>query len=175
MKRSLFAAFGMFLSMTVAAAIVPLSAQAEDNPLLGNFGDWQAFKTKQGGKDVCLVSSKPTKTEPADAKRGDIFILISHFQDGGIRNQVQVLVGYPFKTGSTASVTVGGKKFDLFTDGENAWARKSETDNDIVAALRKGSSAVVRGESQRGTKTTDTYSLKGISAALDAIGKACGL
>jgi invasion protein IalB len=175
MKRSLFAAFGMFLSMAVAVAIVPLSAQAEDNPLLGNFGDWQAFKTKQGGKDVCLVSSKPTKTEPADAKRGDIFILISHFQDGGVRNQVQVLVGYPFKTGSTASVTVGGKKFDLFTDGENAWARKSETDNDIVAALRKGSSAVVRGESQRGTKTTDTYSLKGISAALDAIGKACGL
>ncbi len=172
MKRSLFAAFGMFLSMVVGAGFA-LPAQAEESPLIGSFGDWQAFKTKQGGKDVCLVSTKPSKSEPASAKRGDIFLMVSHFQEGNIRNQVQVLIGYPFKAGSTATLAVGKQKFDLFTDGENAFARKTETDNDIVAAMRKGATVVIAGESQRGTKTTDTFSLKGISAALDAIGKAC--
>lgn len=172
MKRFLFAAFGMFLSMT-AVGMNAAPAQAEDTPLLGDFGAWQAFKTKQGGKDVCFVSSKPTKSEPAGAKRGEIFILISFFQDGSVKNQVQIPIGYPFKAGSTAQIAIGGKKFDLFTDGENAWARTTDADNDIVAALRKGSSAVVTGESQRGTKTTDTFSLKGISAALDAVIKAC--
>lgn len=174
MKRSLFAAFGILLSM-VAGAAVTNSARAEDGPLLGTYGDWQAFKTKQGGKDVCLVSSKPTKTLPDGAKRGDIFILISHFQEGGVRNQVQILLGYPLKTGSVAKIKIGNQSFDMFTDGENAWARENTTDEKIVQALRKGSSAVVTATSQRGTDTTDTYSLKGISAALDAIGKACKL
>ncbi|MCW0181771.1 MAG: invasion associated locus B family protein [Zavarzinia sp.] len=174
MKRFLFAAFGMFLSMVAAAAAMN-SARAEDNPLLGSFGDWQAFKTKQGGKDVCLVSSKPSKSLPEGAKRGDIFFLISHFQEGGVRNQVQILIGYPFKAGSTAKVKIGGQTFELFTDGENAWARETATDEKIVQAMRKGANAVITGTSQRGTETTDTFSLKGISAALDAIGKACNL
>jgi hypothetical protein len=39
--------------------------------------------------------------------------------------------------------------------------------------MRAGSTMVVKGTSARGTRTTDTYSLKGVSAALDAIDKAC--
>jgi hypothetical protein len=34
---------------------------------------------------------------------------------------------------------------------------------------------VVRGQSNRGTKTTDTYSLVGFSAAYQAINQACGV
>ena len=37
----------------------------------------------------------------------------------------------------------------------------------------RGARLVVKGTSSRGTKTTDTYSLKGFSAAFKAIGKAC--
>jgi hypothetical protein len=43
----------------------------------------------------------------------------------------------------------------------------------FVAALKKGSKLVVHGTSSRGTKTTDTYSLSGVTAAMDAIDKAC--
>ncbi|MDD3444887.1 MAG: invasion associated locus B family protein [Zavarzinia sp.] len=163
----------MLLSMAAVPDIVS-GARAEETPLLAEHGAWQAFKTKQNGKDVCFVSSKPTTSEPKNVKRGDIFILISYFQDGSVKNQVQILIGYPFKTGSTAQLTIDGKKkFELFTDGENAWARKTETDNDIVAAMKRGAKAVITGTSQRGTETTDTFSLKGISAAIDAVMKAC--
>jgi hypothetical protein len=37
----------------------------------------------------------------------------------------------------------------------------------------KGAAMVVVGTSERGTKTTDTYSLKGFTAAYGAISKAC--
>ena len=43
----------------------------------------------------------------------------------------------------------------------------------MVDAMRKGSDLVVKGESGRGTKTTDTFSLKGIGQALDRVAQEC--
>jgi hypothetical protein len=42
-----------------------------------------------------------------------------------------------------------------------------------VTALKGGSSLVVKGTSGRGTQTTDTYSLAGVTAAMAAIDTAC--
>jgi invasion associated locus B (IalB) protein len=42
-----------------------------------------------------------------------------------------------------------------------------------VDAMRKGADMVVKSESARGTKTTDTYSLKGIAQALDRVADEC--
>ena len=41
--------------------------------------------------------------------------------------------------------------------------------------MRHGAELVVIGTSKRGTKTQDTYSLAGLSDALDKIHEACGL
>jgi len=39
--------------------------------------------------------------------------------------------------------------------------------------MRAGLTMVVKGTSSRGTLTTDTYSLRGFTAAYDAMQKAC--
>jgi hypothetical protein len=39
--------------------------------------------------------------------------------------------------------------------------------------MRKGSEVTVRGESGRGTKTTDRFSLKGVAQALDRAAQEC--
>jgi hypothetical protein len=39
--------------------------------------------------------------------------------------------------------------------------------------MRKGQDLTVKGESGRGTKTTDVFSLKGISQALDRAAQEC--
>jgi invasion protein IalB len=43
----------------------------------------------------------------------------------------------------------------------------------MVDAMRKGADLVIKSESGRGTKTTDTYSLKGIAQALDRVAEEC--
>ena len=68
---------------------------------------------------------------------------------------------------------IGKRKFELFTSGDSAWARNKKDDANIVRAMRSGAKMIVTGVSSRGTKTKDTYSLSGISAAHRAIGKAC--
>ena len=42
-----------------------------------------------------------------------------------------------------------------------------------VEAMKRGTEMVVRGISSRGTRTTDTYSLSGVTAAMNEIDKAC--
>ncbi len=56
--------------------------------------------------------------------------------------------GYVLKDGEVA-LDVDGSKFALFTKDDSAWARTSELDKTIVAALAKGKQAVVKGVLQR--------------------------
>ncbi|PCH84228.1 MAG: hypothetical protein COC02_02205 [Rhodospirillaceae bacterium] len=70
-------------------------------------------------------------------------------------------------------VIIGAKTFKLFTNLGHAFAVDQKTDKAFVDAMIRGARLVVKGTSSRGTKTTDTYSLKGFSAAFKAIGKAC--
>ena len=58
-------------------------------------------------------------------------------------------------------------------DVGHAFAVDTKTDKALVDAMIRGARMVVKGTSSRGTKTTDTYSLKGFSAAFKTIGKAC--
>ena len=43
----------------------------------------------------------------------------------------------------------------------------------LVNAMKRGNELVFKGTSERGTLTTDSYSLKGVTAAMKAIDKAC--
>jgi invasion protein IalB len=68
---------------------------------------------------------------------------------------------------------IGKNGFTLFTEGENAWAPSGEGDAALIAAFRKGARAKIQGVSSRGTKTTDTFSLNGFTAALEAAVALC--
>lgn len=179
-RRIAGAAFaGSVLSTVFAAALfasgmAAAPAAAADPRHLGTFKDWNAFVFEEKGQKVCYISSQPKKTEPK-AKRGDIYTLVTHRPAEKALDVVSVIVGYPFKKGSEAEIDIDGKDFKLFTDGETAWARDADGDRAVTAAMRDGKQMVVKGVSSRGTKTTDTYSLTGVSQAYDAINEACGV
>ncbi|WP_109051843.1 invasion associated locus B family protein [Azospirillum sp. TSA6c] len=158
----------------LAAGVTAAPAAAADPRHLGTFKDWNAFLFEEKGQKVCYISSQPKKSEPK-AKRGDIYTLVTHRPAEKALDVVSVIVGYPFKKGSEAEVSIDGKDFKLFTDGETAWARDADADRAVTSALRNGKQMVVKGVSGRGTKTTDTYSLAGVGQAYDAINEACGV
>lgn len=162
---TLIAAFGL---LTMSSA-----AQASEPQKIGTYGDWSAYSFVENGKKVCYMVSSPKTDEGNYTKRGEIYTLITHRPSENTRNVFSYIAGYPYKQDSEVTVSVNGKDFKLFTYEETAWAPDSATDNAIAAAVRKGSSLVVKGTSKRGTLTTDTYSLKGSGAAHDAISKAC--
>ena len=52
-------------------------------------------------------------------------------------------------------------------------ASTAEDDAKIVAAMKRGKQAVLVGQSGRGTRTQDTFSLLGFTAAVDDAGARC--
>ena len=87
---------------------------------------------------------------------------------------MQTLIGYPFNsTNANATATVDGKAYPMVTEGAAAWLASTGDESGFVAALKAGTKLVVKGTSQRGTNTTDTYSLRGVTAAMTEIDKAC--
>jgi hypothetical protein len=82
-------------------------------------------------------------------------------------------MGYPFKSGGEATVDIGSAKYAMYTQGDGAWIKNAAEEARMVDTMRKGSDMVVTGESAGGTKSTDRYSLKGLSQALDRVAQEC--
>ena len=89
-------------------------------------------------------------------------------------NEVQSMFGYPLREAPLPSASIDGKAFQMMPEGEAAWLASSSDEPSFVTAMKGGSTLVVKGQSQRGTDTTDTYDLGGVTAAMDAISQNCG-
>ncbi len=163
------------LAFALAATPVVATAAAAAADVIGTFGDWTAFADKEDGGKFCYIGSAPTKSAGKYKKRGDVYILVTNRPAEKKTGVVSVTTGYAYKQGSEAEVAVGAATFRLFTDRDTAWTYDKDGDRALVRAMKAGLSMVVNGTSAKGTKTTDTYSLKGFSAAYRAIGIACGM
>lgn len=160
--------------VAVALFVFSAPAMAEEPKLISTHGDWTAYSFKENGGTVCYMASKPKKAEGNYKKRDEPFAIVTHRPAENTKNVFSFIAGYTYKQGSDVTVTFDDKQtFTLFTNKDMAWAKDADTDNKITEALKKGSKMVVKGESMRGTQTTDTFSLKGTGGAHEAIGKAC--
>jgi hypothetical protein len=151
----------------------PPAAPADNH--LGDAEGWSAFADPDKSGKICYVVGRPVKSEPRTAKRGDVYVYVTHRSAEHSYNVVSFNAGYPYKDGSDVELAVDAQKFELFTSKDTAWARDSDTEKAIVEAMMKGRQAVIKGTSARGTVTIDTYALAGFSQVLGLIDKACGL
>lgn len=143
--------------------------------LLGQFGDWGAYTATAGGRKVCYALAKPAsaQTTPANRPRDPAYMFVSTRPAENVRNEVSIVVGYPFKPASEASVDIGSAKYAMYTQNDGAWIKNAAEEARMVEAMRKGSEMIVSGESGRGTKSTDRYTLRGLSQALDRVAQEC--
>jgi hypothetical protein len=151
------------------------SDPTEQAVLLGQFGDWGAYKATPGGKKVCFALAKPTSatTEPAGRPRDPSYAFISTRPAEKVKNEVSVIVGYTQKLNYDASAAIGSANYVMYTQNDGAWVKNAAEEAQMVDAMRKGSDLVVKSESGRGTKTTDIYSLKGLAQAIDKVAEEC--
>jgi hypothetical protein len=175
----------IFLSFTALSAgatdkqtavASPAGRAAVDAPHeIGGGEGWIAYTYNDKGGKVCYLVGKPSKSAPAKLTRRRVDAMITHRPGENATNVVSFEAGYPFKEGTEVELTIGGKKFSLFTDKDTAWAPDAATDKAVTEALAKAKRAVVKGTSSRGTATVDIYTLGGLPQALAAIDKTCNV
>lgn len=161
-------------AFTIAAGAA--TAQESSNRVAANT-DWSVF-VEENPKE-CWSVSKPKETintkdgRVVAVSRGDILLFVSYRPGSNVNGEVSFTGGYPFASGSTVSLTIGGETFQLFTDGEWAWSKDADMDAKIIAAMKRGADAVAVGNSSRGTRTEDKFSLLGFTAAVDDAAARC--
>lgn len=153
------------------AMIAPAFAQQSAAKQLGRFNAWGTYSatTPDHGK-VCFVMTVPTEKLPANLDHGDnIFFLVSQKPGQNVSYEPQFMVSYNFKQASKVTVRVGDKSFSMFTKDNSAWMENPAEEPQLIAAMKAGADMKVSGLSGRGNETSYTFSLKGISAALQSI------
>ena len=168
MKRFIF----LCLSLMVALPVVAADNQIE---VLGSFDDWSAFSYKDEAGLVCYMATEPTKSQGKYSRRDDVFLIITHRPNDKTYDVVNVVAGYTYRPASKPTMTIdNNKSVNLVVHNNTAWGKDEKVDEDLVNQMKKGSRALLKGTSARGTLTTDTFSLKGFSKAYQLINKACG-
>jgi hypothetical protein len=173
MNRPMGIFAGLALSLLTA-----LPVAAEPATLLGVFGNWTTYSSGTGSSMTCYALSKPRASRPA-AKRGDIYLMISDWPGRKVKAEPQIVYGYQAKEGGAASLGVGSDKFTFFIrnnakDG-SAWLQALNDNPRLIQSMEGGVSVVAKGVSQRGTATTDTYSLQGFGDAMTKIHASCNM
>ncbi len=168
-----------WMTRALLVASVSFAASAavaqESTNRVATMTDWSVF-AEENPKECWGVSS-PKETvntrdgQPVQVRRGDILLFVT-FRPG-VAGEISFSGGYPFAGGSTVKLDVDGTGYDLISDGEWAWPGTKEDDAAILAALKKGTTAVLSAQSGKGTQTKDTFSLRGFTAAMEEAGKRC--
>ena len=163
------------MSMLLCAGVA--TAQDSSTARVDAMTDWSVFE-EASPKECWAVTTFKESVNTKDGRvvamtRGEILLMVFFRPEAGVTGQVAFTGGYPFAPGSTVNVRIGDTEFEMYTEGEWAWPATPQDDVKLITSMKRGSDAVLTAVSSRGTKTQDTFSLLGFTAALEDAEKRC--
>ena len=120
--------------------------------------------------NYCYIGSLPISSDiPEGKNRGDVYILVYRINKNP-EVIVQINSGYPYKNEEPVNVKIDKKNYEFYSDKDSAW---TSNDDKVIYAMKKGIQLIVFGISSRETKTIDTYTLNGFTAAFNELINDC--
>jgi len=159
----------------IMGAVIATSASAvDDDPsLLSRHDSWEVYTQELDGDRLCYAITEPTDAAPSNVEHGNVGFLVATWRSGAATEQPMLSVGYPLRLGAPTSARVGSDRFQMFTDGADAFVDADADEPRLVRAMKRGYTLRLETVSQRGTQTTYEFSLRGVTAALRAVSNAC--
>lgn len=154
---------GLMLVMVAGPAL------AQSATKMGQHGQWGTYSYQAKTGKVCYVLTVPKQSQPATLDHGSMYFFVSQRPGQAVTYEPQFIAGYEMKAGSKVVITIGDKKFSMFTGGKSAWLENAAEEPLLIAAMKGGSEMKAAAESGRGNATSYSFSLSGISAALNSI------
>jgi hypothetical protein len=139
---------------------------------LGIYGDWGVYFAKGDKSKTCYALATPKDRTPSGLNRDPAYIFISSRPGENVREEISVIMGFPLKEDG-AHAEVSGTSFALLAKGANAWIKNTAEEAHFVETLKKSSKLIVKAASTKGNVTTDSYSLVGLSQALEKLENEC--
>lgn len=157
----------MIAAGMVIAACGAAGAQAQNMARLSQKNAWAVYSYKDDKGTVCYTLTVPTDKQPTTLDHGkNMYFVVTPRQGSNNDFEPRFTASYNLQEKSKVEVTVDGKTFVMFADGNSAWVENPAEAPALVAAMRAGSDMKVAAKSRRGNPTSYVFSLKGVSAAL---------
>ena len=156
------------------AILSPLAAMAASSPTplgpnKGVYGDWIAATYGTGSSKICYAFTKPTHSSPALSHRGMPMLTVS--ERHGSRDEISVTPGYDYPPKASVTMHAGKSSIPFYVQDNIAFTGHV---TDALTAFKRENVATATSSGPRGVKTvTDSFSLRGFTAAYNAIVKAC--
>ena len=158
---------------------VPAAAQQKKEPPhhtaasaapkeLATYDDWIAATHGDGAEMVCYALTRAKTSTPTLPGRGQVVLTVS--ERPTVRDTVAIEAGFDYPKDAAVTVQVDQTGLDFYTRGSDAYARDARA---ATAAFQRGERAIARSPGPHKEQVTDTFSLKGFSAAYAAVVKAC--
>lgn len=162
-------------ALALSIPLVAASAQTNDRPqLLGRYTDWAAYQHGAAADKVCFAITQarervPTATTPA----ANSHILLSIWPRQGLKGELSFKLGFKVKSGSPLTAAVGTTSFRLFVAEDRAYIADATSELKLLEAMRKGARLALQGTAADGTAVSETFSLAGLTPALQAATQSC--
>jgi|TARA_B110000116_G_C16394327_1_gene384417 hypothetical protein len=161
------------ISIILFSLIFNVGNAEENLKKLGKFKDWESFILSQETGKVCFAQSTPIVRAPKKLKRDASRLFVSFRPTENIKNEISVTNGYEFKLKSPIAAKSGKKTYDLFSKGRFAWVVDAQDEKKLISTMKKASRLMIVGNSEKGTQTTDHYSMMGFTKAYNTAKKSC--
>ena len=148
-------------------------AQAQSVRLIGEHRDWSSYAASEGSDAVCFALSKPTEVSPAPTGYTQGYLYLTNRPGQGISNEINLVAGFNFAAGTSATLSIGSQSYSMFTEADAAWLEDPSQNDALAGVIRAGSALTIQGTAEDGTTVKQTYSLSGATAASKAIDAEC--
>jgi Invasion associated locus B (IalB) protein len=135
---------------------------------LGTFDDWTAATHTEAGQMVCYAFTRAQSSAPALPGRSAVILTVTQRVSG--RDAVALEAGFAYAPDAAVTLQADKATLEFYTSQRAAFARKG---HDAVTAFQTAGKAIAHSPGPHEATVTDTFSLKGFSAAYAAISKAC--
>lgn len=163
-------AISAFLMLPLAAA----AREGTDAALVGASQDWSVFRASD--PQACWIATMPSASTHrrdgarVDVTRDDIRLYLTA---AGEDLELSFVAGYLIDADAGVELSVKGQGFPLVSEGSVAWARDADQQAEIISQMKRAGVLRITASSERGTRTVDTFSMMGFSAALEKAIDAC--
>src|SRR3569833_1316991 len=108
-------------SAFLIASTVAGAASAQSVQIFGTFMDWSSYSASEGAGSVCFAMAKPATVDPQPDCYTQAYLFFTHRPAENVSNELNLVAGFEFAPDQPATLTVGGKSFDLITQKDAAW------------------------------------------------------
>jgi Invasion associated locus B (IalB) protein len=138
--------------------------------LIGQYDNWGAYWAAPDGRKVCFAAARP---QQSNRGRTPAYLFITSRPHEKVKDEISVITSFPLKANADATAVIGGKQYMMSTQSDGVWIKNQTDETKLVDAMRKGGDLVLKATTDRGLASTDTFSMKGLSQALDRISREC--